>query len=149
MPENPQVDQDLLKKMNRIGETWPTQRKDLSNMIYFSLAVITVIFINMDKLDLVAGPAVVKVIDVFGLLLLFIVPIWSYYERSQGDRIRQAIRLLAEDGVAPENISTAELLEQAASFSIGDTGYYSFFMLMAGMGIIVLNIIAYIMYGLS
>ncbi len=147
MDANQPLDNSLLKKLNRLSEFWPEHRRDLTYMIYFSLAVIALIFINLDKIDLVAGSPVVKVIDVFGLLILFIVPIWSYYERTQGDRMQQVLWRVNEGGFDSDDLKMMAGLREAGEFtSVVEKGY-PFMLMMSAMGIIVLNIIAYIVYG--
>ena len=147
MNENKPLDDNLLKKLNKLSEFWPDHRRDLTYMIYFSLGVIALLFFNLGIIDLVAGSAVVKVIDVFGLLILFIVPIWSYYERNQGDKMQQVLWRINEGGFDSEDLKMVEGLREAGDYSdVAEKGY-PFILMMTGMGIIALNIIAYIVYG--
>jgi hypothetical protein len=141
------LDENFLKKLNRLNEFWPVHRRDLTYMIYFSLAVIALSFFNLKILDIVAGSPVVKVIDVFGLLILYIVPIWAYYERSQGDRMQQVLWRINEGEFDPDDSKMMESLSAAADYSSMAERGYTFILLMSAMGIIVLNVIAYIVYG--
>ena len=147
MDEKFQLNDILLKKFGRLVEFWPVHRRDLTHMIYFSLAVIVLTFINLDKLDAVAGSPVVKVIDVFGLLLLFIVAIWSHYERTQGDNIRQLMRRINEGEYEQGDQEFMASVHEAADYTeIAEKGY-PFVLMMIGVGIFMLNLIAYIVYG--
>ena len=147
MEEKKPLDEDLLRKINRLNEFWPAHRRDLTYMMYFSLGVIALIFLNLEVLDLVAGSPVVKVIDVFGLLVLFIVPIWAHYERTQGDKVQQVMWRIDEWGYDSDDPSMMESLRIAAEYpDVAEKGY-PFILMMGGMGIVALNIIAYIVYG--
>ena len=147
MEEKQSLDEALLRKLNRLNEFWPEHRRDLTYMIYFPLSVIALVFLNLEVLDLVAGSPIVKVIDVFGLLILFIVPIWAYFERMQGDRIQQVLWRIDEWGYDSNDPNMMESLHIAAEYpDVAEKGY-PFILLMGGMGIIALNIVAYIVYG--
>jgi hypothetical protein len=147
MDEHKPLDEKLLKKLNRLSEAWSVHRRDLTHMIYFSLALVAVMFFNLDKFNLVAGSPVVKVIDVFGLLILFIVPVWSYYERTQGDNMHQTLKRINEGEYDPEDHALMERIREAADYSeIAERGY-PFMLMMAGVGIFTLNVVAYIVYG--
>jgi len=138
---------DPLKKLNRLNEFWPVHRRDLTYMIYFSLAVIAFSFFNLKALDLVAGSPVVKVIDIFGLLVLYIVAIWAYYERSQGDKMQQVLWRLNQGEFDPDDAKMMESLSAATDYTTMAERGYPFVLMMSGIGIIVLNVIAYIVYG--
>ncbi len=140
-------DEKLLKKLNRIAGAWKNQRRDLTHMIYFSLATVVLIFLNLDKFDLVASSPVVKVIDVFGLLVLFIVAIWSNYERQQGDNLHTVVVRVNE---GEYDIADGEFIakfREAADYTEFAERGYPFILMMAGVGIFVLNVIAYIVFG--
>jgi hypothetical protein len=147
MEERAPLDEALLKKLNRLNEFWPIHRRDLNYMIYFCLGVIALTFFNLDILNRVAGSPVVKVIDIFGLLVLFIVPIWAYYERTQGDRMQQVLWRIDEGGYDPDDIRLMESLREAGDFTAVAEKGYPFILMMGGMGIITLNVVAYIVYG--
>ena len=147
MEEKLGLDEVLLKKFNRLADGWPEQRRDLTHMIYFSLAVIMLTFFNLRMLDAVVRSPVVKVIDVFGLLLLFIVAIWSHHERSQGDNVQQMMKRINAGEYDSDDTALIEQVQEAAQYSeIAEKGY-PFVLMMIGVGIFTLNLIAFFVYG--
>lgn len=147
MEEKLGLDDVLLKKFNRLADGWPEHRRDLTHMIYFSLSIIMLTFFNLQMLDAVVRSPVVKVIDVFGLLLLFIVAIWSNYERGQGDNIQQMMKRINAGEYDPDDTVLIEKLREAAQYSVIAEKEYPFVLMMIGIGIFTLNLIAYFVYG--
>ncbi len=147
MEEKLGLDEVLLKKFNRLADAWPEHRRDLTHMIYFSLSIIMLTFFNLRMLDAVVRSPVVKVIDVFGLLLLFIVAIWSNYERTQGDNIQQMMRRVNAGEYDPDDTELMAKLQEAAKYSEIAEREYPFVLMMIGVGIFTLNLIAYFVYG--
>jgi hypothetical protein len=147
MEEKTPVDNNLLEKLNRFLEMWPDYRSDLTHVLYFSLAVIALLFFNLKTLDMVAGSPVVKVIDVLGLLLLFVAPNWAFIERSQGDRLQPLLWEVDEGEIDMKNPDLVEQLDAAGSYFDSMQRGYPFMIMISAMGIVTLNIIAYMVYG--
>ncbi len=83
----------------------------------------------------------------YWLLLLFIVAIWSNYERSQGDNIQQMMKRVNAGEYDSEDGELMERIQEAAQYSeIAEKGY-PFVLMMIGVGIFTLNLIAYFVYG--
>jgi hypothetical protein len=143
----PMFDEKLLKKLNRLSDAWKRHRRDLTHMIFFSLAVVVVIFLNLDKFDRVALSPVVKVIDIFGLLLLFIVAVWANYERIQGDNLHSVVMRINEGEFETADGEFITRFKDAVDYTEFAERGYPFMLMLTGVGIFVLNVIAYIVFG--